>query len=395
MCAVRVLILTGVRPLSLAAFALSQRGHCTTMSLGRVSALLAAIFVIVSAYIVVMPLTGLLPEATDHAAQIDFLFKFMLVGSVAVFLIVEGLLLYFVLRYRRRPEDPEDALGANIHGNTRLEIIWSVIPALFLVVLSIMSFVVYADIVATPKHAYIMNAHAYQFGWTCEHPAYKLPQAPYMVEEASTCHMPVDQEVTVNLRATDVIHSFWVPEFRVKQDAVPGYPTRMHFKTTRVGEYRLICAEFCGTGHSEMYAKLFVCPTTKAEAAQSDVCGHLTFDEWARQQQQQQTGGGSLNNLSYKKDIFPIFTAHCASCHMNGNAFGGLNLSTYQGMVKGGVIVPGSVLGKNHATSTIWKITQPSGPWPGGNRMPLGGPYLSSLEEQKLAAWLDQGAKDN
>jgi cytochrome c oxidase subunit 2 len=133
------------------------------MSLARVSAILVVIWIVVSAWIIVTPISGVLPEATDHAQSIDFLFKFMMVASVAVFLIVQGFLLYFCLQYRLRKGESRELIGSDIHGNTRLEIVWSIIPVIFLVILTAMSFKVYADIVATPKNAYIINAVASQF----------------------------------------------------------------------------------------------------------------------------------------------------------------------------------------------------------------------------------------
>jgi len=344
------------------------------MSLARVSAILVVIWVVISAWIIATPLSNAMPEATDHAQQIDFLFKFMLVASVAVFLIVQGFLLYFCLRYRRRKDESADALGSDLHGNTRLEIVWSIIPALFLVVLTVLSFQVYVDIVAIPKQAYIINVQASQFQWECDHPQYNI-------QEFNTCHMPLG-EITVRLHARDVIHSFWVPEFRVKQDAVPGYPTEMHFKTIRVGQYRLICTEFCGVGHSEMYAKLFV--MTKPN-----------FLAWVKQQQQANSGSGSIANLSFSKDIAPIFTAHCTACHI-ATHLANLDLGSYQGLLKGGNIIPGSIIKpSNHKGSVLWQITGATGPYPGGNRMPLGGPYLSTTELSKITAWIDQGAKNN
>src|SRR6185437_15420751 len=109
------------------------------MSLARISAILVVIWIVVSAWIIVTPITGVLPEATDHAQSIDFIFKFMMVASVAVFLIVEGFLLYFCLQYRLRKGESRDLIGSDIHGNTRLEIVWSVIPVIFLVVLTAIS----------------------------------------------------------------------------------------------------------------------------------------------------------------------------------------------------------------------------------------------------------------
>jgi hypothetical protein len=102
------------------------------------------------------------------------------------------------------------------------------------------------------------------------------------------------------------------------------------------------------------------------------------------------------STVSFKKDVETIFTAHCAACHLNGNAFGGLNLANYNGLVKGGIVVPGPVFkAGNHKASVIWEITQPNPPWPGGNRMPLGGPYLAPSEIQTIATWIDQGAKND
>lgn len=344
------------------------------MSLGRVSTILTVLFVIGAYLIIQWPISQVLPEATDHAASIDAIFKFMLVGSWAVFLIVQGFLLYFVIRYRRRPEEPPEALGAQIHGNTRLELLWTLIPAGFLVVLTAVSYKVYADIIATPAHAYQIDAVAYQFGWQCDHPEYKIT-------ETSTCHMPVDTEITVHLQSRDVIHSFWVPEFRVKQDVVPGLHNVMHFKTTRIGAYHLICAELCGYGHSAMRASLFV-------------MSRPDFATWVKQQQQQASGAVSAD-LSFKNDIQPIFQQHCAACHI-ATQLGGLNLGSYQGLLKGGSIVSGPIIkARDHAHSVLFKMISPSGPWPGGNRMPLGGPYLQPSEINRIAAWIDQGAKDS
>ncbi len=99
--------------------------------------------------------------------------------------------------------------------------------------------------------------------------------------------------------------------------------------------------------------------------------------------------------ISFKHDIETIFTAHCAACHI-ANDFGGLHLGTYQGLLKGGTILPGPIIiAKHHARSYLWEITQPRAPWPGGNRMPLGGPYLSSSLEATIATWIDQGARNN
>jgi mono/diheme cytochrome c family protein len=112
------------------------------------------------------------------------------------------------------------------------------------------------------------------------------------------------------------------------------------------------------------------------------------------------TGAGSslaasAKTVSFKRDIQPIFASHCSACHI-ALRFGGLSLASYAGLLKGGAIVKGPVIiARNHRKSALWRITSISGPWPGGFRMPLGGPYLTTREEETIAAWIDQGARDN
>jgi menaquinol-cytochrome c reductase cytochrome b/c subunit len=107
-------------------------------------------------------------------------------------------------------------------------------------------------------------------------------------------------------------------------------------------------------------------------------------------------GGTTGAQVSFKKDIVGIFTAHCAACHLNGVSLGGLSLASYASLQKGGSEFPGSIVkAGDHAHSLLWEKVQPSAPWPGGSRMPLGGPYLSTAQVQTIANWIDQGAKDN
>jgi cytochrome c oxidase subunit 2 len=345
------------------------------MSLGRISTVIAILFVAGTIFIIQWPISSVLPEATDNAKSIDWIFKYMLIAGWLVFLIVQGFLLAFVLKYRHRPEDPPDKLGDQIHGNTRLELVWTIIPTIFLISLSIISFKVYMQIIATPAHAYTIDATGFQFGWECDHPAYHIT-------EIGTCHMPVNQEITIQLHSRDVIHSFWVPAFRVKEDAVPGLHNVMHFKTEEVGTYPLICAELCGSGHAEMRATVYVMP-------------QAAFKQWVASQEQANSGTSSLANVSFKSNIETLFSQHCAVCHID-QQLGNLNLGTYQGLLKGGSIVPGSiVVAGNHQKSLLWHMISATGPWPGGNRMPLGGPYLSQSDINTIAAWIDQGAKNN
>ena len=163
---------------------------------------------------------------------------------------------------------------------------------------------------------------------------------------------------------------------------MPGLHNVMHFKTERVGTYPLICAELCGAGHSEMYATVYVMAPAQ-------------WNAWVASQTKAASTAANTTNLSFKAAIQPIFAAHCAACHI-AQQLGGLNLGSYQGLVKGGNVVSGSVFtAGDHKNSTIWKILQSTGPWPGGNQMPLGGPYLKASDISAITAWIDQGAKDN
>lgn len=100
--------------------------------------------------------------------------------------------------------------------------------------------------------------------------------------------------------------------------------------------------------------------------------------------------------VSFKAAIAPIFRAHCAECHLDGNNSGGLHLDSYGGLIQGGTLVPGSIVQAGaHERSILWQIVQPTGEWPGGNRMPLDGGYLSSNQISTIARWIDQGARDN
>jgi cytochrome c oxidase subunit 2 len=143
-----------------------------------------------------------------------------------------------------------------VHGNTLLEIVWTVIPSLILLGLTIASQRVWADIrfpANQPKEAVQVEILAEQFAWNVRYPG---PDGQFETEDDVTTlnqlHLPVGQVTLIRLRAKDVIHSFFVPEFRVKQDAVPGLPTQMWLEPTRAGEFEILCAELCGLGHYRM-----------------------------------------------------------------------------------------------------------------------------------------------
>jgi cytochrome c oxidase subunit 2 len=187
-------------------------------------------------------------QASTAAPKIDTLLDVMIVLSSFVFSIVMVMLGYSVWRWRARPGDESD--GAPIHGNTRLEIAWTVIPTVIVLFGAIYSWVVLADIEAREDDRMTVDVYGQQFEWHFNYP-----------EEGVTSrelHVPVDRQVEFRLHALDVIHSFWVPEWRIKKDAVPGITTRIYVTPDKTGNYTLVCTELCGIGHATMRAPVVV-----------------------------------------------------------------------------------------------------------------------------------------
>jgi cytochrome c oxidase subunit 2 len=203
-----------------------------------------------------------LPEGvSSYSGRIDGLFHLILWITGTIFVVVEFLLLLFVFRYRHR----EGRRARYTHGNNRLEVIWTIIPAFICVVLALLSRRAWAEIKQQmPNDAMEIEITAEQFAWNIRYPGPdgKLGTADDILT-LNQLHFPVGKPVVATLRSKDVIHSFFLPEFRVKQDAVPGMSTRIWFDATRVGHWEIACAELCGLGHYRM--KGFVTVETPEE----------------------------------------------------------------------------------------------------------------------------------
>ena len=291
---------------------------------------------------------GLLPTAaTDESLLVDGLFNTMMTVSVGLFLFVEGILLYSAFKFRRNPDDDTD--GPPVFGNVPLEILWTAIPAIVVIGISIYSFEVYNSIGGLSLHdhdapmtqeavrmpgaalaatlsdspiaqsqspnlnqeksdqarqdpatasvrnddqipqkkdstgmgvvsptigpspnregkppEFVVNITGMQYAWIFTYPETGVV--------SSELHVPVGREVLANMTANDVIHAFWVPQFRLKQDVIPGRQTEIRFTPRTAGEYPLICAELCGPYHGAMNTKVIV-ETPEA------------FDSWMTEQQ--------------------------------------------------------------------------------------------------------------
>ncbi|HEV8264096.1 MAG TPA: cytochrome c oxidase subunit II [Gemmatimonadales bacterium] len=198
------------------------------------------------------------PAASTFAGPIDGLFLAILIITGIALVIVEVGLVWFVVKYRGRP----GRKAFYTHGSTRAEVIWSAIPAVTVVGLGIVSNHYWVQIKgrdSVPPNAYAVIVHGKQFEWQV---TYAGPDGQLGTGDDFTVrnqlHIPVDRPTLVHLSSEDVIHSFFVPEFRLKQDAVPGMEISVWFQATKTGEYEIGCAELCGMGHYRMRARVFV-----------------------------------------------------------------------------------------------------------------------------------------
>lgn len=237
---------------------------------------------------------SLLPvAASQQAPLVDGLFNIMFTIAIGLFLVVEGTILIFLFKYRRRAGDDTD--GVPLEGNVPLEIFWTAIPAIIVIGLGIYSVDVYnqmggfeeaghghsshvaqisgsalADtldnasnsgtterigIGASPKtqgHSadLVVDVSGMQYAWIFNYPESGI--------SSGELHVPVGADVQLNISAQDVIHSFWVPQFRMKQDAIPGIPTQLRFVATKPGTYPVVCTELCGSYHGSMRTQVIV-----------------------------------------------------------------------------------------------------------------------------------------
>jgi cytochrome c oxidase subunit II len=237
-------------------------------------------------------------SAAKSADKIDTVYDVLLICSVPIFVLVMTVAIYSVVRFRAKPGDMRD--GAPIHGNTKLEIVWVTIPFLMVTALAIYGWVVLDDLEAKQPNELIVNVTGRQFTWSFEYPAQKV--------EANTLVLPKDRPVEFRIHTKDVLHSFWVPEFRLKSDAVPGLTTKIRLTPDRIGHYQVVCAELCGIGHSTMRQNVQVVPAS-------------AFDSWVDQRKQAAGGGGAApagggGGGAAKPDGATVFADNgCASCH--------------------------------------------------------------------------------
>jgi cytochrome c oxidase subunit II len=234
-----------------------------------------------------------LPDrASKEAVQIDRVFWFVTFICIVIFALVAAVSIYAGLKFRAAPDDPDD--GAPIHGHTGLEIVWTAVPAILVTAISVYSGLVLLDIENIADKHRTVEVTAQQFAWSYTYPDLGIT-SPELV-------LPKDEPVELKLSSKDVIHSFWVPEWRVKQDAVPGIETRLVVTPTQLGPFPVRCTELCGLGHSTMLSRALV-------LSPGD------FEKWVQERKQAAGGGGAATS---GKQIFD--EQNCDTCHTLADA---------------------------------------------------------------------------
>ncbi len=230
--------------------------------------------------------------ASGQAAQVDALFLMILVIGVFFFLLTQGLLIYFAVKYRRRVPD-RDNETPRITGNHLLEFFWILIPTIVVMTIFYYGWRVYTDLRAPHGEATEVYVNARQ--WLYE---IKYPDGRTAVNEI---RVPAGKPVRFILSASDVIHGFYLPDFRVKMDAIPGRTTTLWVQPDRPGRYQIYCTVYCGTGHSNMLAQLIVMPPQE-------------YAEWAARGEEEGEEQKEHEPLASRGERL-VNSAGCLNCH--------------------------------------------------------------------------------
>ncbi|MBY0554469.1 cytochrome c oxidase subunit II [bacterium] len=297
-------------------------------------------------------------QGTEISKQVDNLYGFLLVVSFISCVILIGGMIYFALKYKRKTANDKTAY---ITHDTRLEVLWSVIPLIIFLFVFGWGWVIYHDMRTMPKDALEINVSGKQWAWTVE---YKNGV------KSTEVVVPVNKDVKLVLSSEDVIHSFYIPSFRIKQDAVPGRYQAIWFKAEKLGEFHVFCTEYCGTSHSAMITKLKV-------VSQED------FDKWLVSESEIGTLPLAQRGAKYFQ------TRACASCHNVDNPAAKIGPTLYQRWGKEVANADGSKVAfdENHVRESIMlPQSQIAAGFPSPSPMPS---FQGQLSESELAAIIE------
>jgi cytochrome c oxidase subunit 2 len=248
--------------------------------------------------------------ASKEAQQIDTLWDVLLIVSVPIFVLVVTIVLYSALRFRMRPGE-ELTDGPPIHGNTRLEVIWTAVPAIILVALCSYAYVVLTNVEEAKADTMNVRVVGEQFTWTFY---YKDSSGKEIA--SNQLYVPKDRPILFDVQSKDVLHDFWVPAFRLKIDAVRGITTHIRVTPNRLGTYAVVCAELCGLGHAAMRQNAHVVTKQQFDQWLSKRAASASAPAGAPAAGDTGTGGGAA------PDGKAIFTgaANCKACHTLADA---------------------------------------------------------------------------
>ncbi|HUF24393.1 MAG TPA: cytochrome c oxidase subunit II [Vicinamibacterales bacterium] len=227
----------------------------------------------------------LFPEAAStFAGNVDALYFFLVAVTAFFSVLIAGLVIFFAVKFRRRSPDE---VGAPITGSLALELLWTIIPLILTMVMFVWGAWVFLDLARPPRGSMEIFVVGKQWMWKVQHPDGQ--------REINELHVPVGRNVRLTIGSEDVIHSYYIPAFRQKIDAVPGKLTTMWFNASKAGEYHLFCAEYCGTKHSGMIGRIV--------AMEPD-----DFEQWL-------AGGAGSTPVAGGEQLFTDLA--CVTCHQS------------------------------------------------------------------------------
>lgn len=223
------------------------------------------------------------PQATQIAKDVDSLYAFLLYASLISFILLIGGMLYFAFKYKRK----EGQKSAYIPHNAFLEFIWSFVPLVIFMVVFVWGAVIYWDMRNPPEDSFEVHVFAKKWAWEFKYKSGKTTFGEMVV--------PLNRPVKLIMTSEDVLHSFFVPSFRIKQDVIPGRYTSLWFEANKEGDFQIFCTEYCGAGHSMMLAKVKVIPPKE-------------FDQWLQKGEVMPTSLAEQGEALYNSKA-------CMGCH--------------------------------------------------------------------------------
>ncbi len=245
----------------------------------------ARIVALVACGVLLLAGCGEFPGATEQAKPVKQLYDLMFIVATAIFLLVEGLILWAVLRYRRK----DDALPPQFHGNNLLEVGWTLGPFIIVAVLFVLSFQVIGKVDALPADPRVtVNVTGFQWQWRFTYAGEKVTVEPGQppedlsvkgtIAKPPNIYLPVGERIRFNEESQDVIHSLYIPEFLFKRDLIPGRTNQFELTISKPGVYHGQCAQFCGLGHGQMH--FYIHAVSRPE-----------FDRWLDEAKRRQASG--------------------------------------------------------------------------------------------------------